>query len=133
MSKAYIAIIILLTAVIIFQIWTTGGETFVCPDGTTAKSVMECPLQQSPQVSARDAENAARQYGNAQANARGYQFTLVNRYREDADYFAQTLFTNRQTEHVEEVILKIDGRTAVVSCFENCNFLERQTNQTQDI
>lgn len=133
MNKLLISTIIILTAIVLYQTFTSN-EVFVCPDGTTTNDIMNCNLQQAVTVNQRTAETAITNYGNAQAAARGYQFTRVNVYREGPDYFAQTLFTNRITNNVAELKFKVDGRTASVECVEGCEFLApQQTNQTQDI
>lgn len=133
MVRAYAIIIVVLTLLVLYQTFSPR-EIIVCSNGEVVKDIMDCHINPNPAITIRQAETAVSNYGNAQANAKGDQFTRVNVYRDGQDYFAQTVFTNRQSGNVQDVIFKINGRTGVVECSTGCEyFLRQQTNQSEDI
>ncbi len=99
------------------------SKEYVCYDGTTADRERDCPTLPPLTVVERDAGRAADNYGQAYARAKEAVYTRVNLYREGADWFAIALFDERRTGNVEEIKLKIDGRTATVSCVQGCAYL----------
>ena len=132
MSKAYLSIITILILVIVLQIVISPSPEYVCPDGSIETDFTRCELPPMASINVQRAESAVQNYGVAQAGARGDQFTRVNVYRQEGDFFAQTLFTNRNTGSVSEVKFKIDGRTAIVTCYEGCQYLSTE-NESQTI
>lgn len=132
MSKTYLIIIAILTAIVIFQMFSTN-EVIICSDGQMVDDFFDCPIDPTPSITARQAETAVQNYGSAQAQARGDRFTRVNTYKEGADYFSQTLFTNTQTSNVAEVTFKIDGKTANVECVQGCEYLRQRQEESEDI
>jgi hypothetical protein len=131
MVRAYAIIIVVLTLLVLYQTFSPR-EIIVCSNGDIVKDIMDCQITPNPAINQRQAETAVSNYGNAQANAKGDQFTRVNVYREGPDYFAQAVFTNRQSGNVQDVMFKINGRTGVVECFEGCEYFQR-TTQSEDI
>ncbi|MFT4261144.1 MAG: hypothetical protein ACMXX9_01800 [Candidatus Woesearchaeota archaeon] len=132
MSKTYLIIIAVLTLIVIFQMFSTN-EVIVCSNGDVVETIFDCPRDPVPSINERQAETAVQNYGSAQAQARGDRFTRVNIYREDANFFSQTLFTNTQTNNVAELTFKIDGRTANVECIQGCEYLAPRQTESEDI
>lgn len=115
-------LIILSVAALLF-LAGCSKETYVCYNGHQVDKADECPVYPTITVIERKAAQAADNFARAYTLTGDLQFTRVNIYVEEGDWFSDVIFTNRQTKEVDQVKLKIDGRTSTVTCIENCAVL----------
>lgn len=114
-----------LVLVLASLLFISGCSTkYVCYDGTVEKDESKCPVIEQPKVVQKQAENAANNFASAYAQALGARENVINIYREGANWQAEVLFSVVKTGDVHRIVLEIDGRSARVSCIENCGFLE---------
>lgn len=97
---------------------------YVCYEGTVVDNERDCPILPVIRVTDREAGAAADRFGQAHAQAKGDQYSRVNIYREEGDWFTNVLFIERQTERVHEATLKVDGRTTTVTCVSGCEYMQ---------
>lgn len=110
--------------VLLVGVFIAGCSTkYVCYDNTTQKNQELCPTYPRVQVTAYDAGRAADNFGNAVAIAKTDQYTRVNVYLENGTWYSTVLFTNRETQAIHRILLKIDGQTSDVTCVTNCDYL----------
>ncbi len=115
---------ILLAILVLILLLVVGCSTkYVCYDGSVKDRERDCPTIPVPDIDVRTARDAVNNYGQAFARARGDTFTLVNIYRDGADWYSNVLFSDFRTQEVSEATLKINGRTATVTCIEGCAYL----------
>jgi hypothetical protein len=106
-------------------IFVSGCSTkYVCYDGTVQKDISRCPVIVQPKVLQRQAENAASNFASAYAQALGARQSIINTYREGANWESEVLFTVVKTGDIYRLVLEIDGQSARVSCVDNCDFLD---------
>jgi hypothetical protein len=115
---------ILLVSLVLILLLAAGCSTkYVCYDGSVKDRERDCPIIPMPDIQERTARDAVNNYGQAFARAKGDTFTMVNLYRDGVDWYSNVLFSDFRTQEVNEATLRIDGRTATVSCVEGCAYL----------
>lgn len=110
---------------IFLSIVITGcSKEYVCYDGTIQKIASKCPTIPRAEINEQEAGKAIDNYGNAIAQAKGDYYTRVNLYQQNKTWYAGVLFTNRETQKINQLTFKIDGKTAAVNCQTGCEYLE---------
>ena len=94
--------------------------TYVCYDGTQQKDAKLCPTYPHIKLSESKVAQISDNYARAYSLSTGFQYTKVSIYPQGGDWFSDVLFSDRGTENVYPVKLKIDGRTSSVTCIDGC-------------
>lgn len=125
-KKILIAILMILIIIII-----TGcsNKVYVCYDGTQMDDADNCPVYPLITVNEMKAQKTVDNYGRGYASGKSLQFTRVNTYLENGDWYADTIFSDRTTDTVHETKLKIDGRTSSITCISGCEVLGLEDNE----
>lgn len=97
---------------------------YVCYEGTLADRQQDCPTMPAPTLTQIQAERAADNFANAYSRAKQAQFSRVNTYFSEGNFFSEILFTEQQAGTVNRVKVEIGGRTGSVICIEGCDYLE---------
>lgn len=122
---ARLSVKLFLSLLVLSLIFISGcGTKYVCYDGTVEKDASKCPVLVQPKILQRQAENAAINFASAYAQALGAKQSIINTYREEANWKSEVLFTVVKTGDIHRLVLEIDGQSARVSCVDNCKFLE---------
>ncbi|MEM4638066.1 MAG: hypothetical protein QXK76_03550 [Candidatus Woesearchaeota archaeon] len=114
--KAFFIIIIVSVTVLL----SGCSKVYVCYDGTQQKIASKCPTIPRATITEQEAGRAIDNFGNAVAQAKGFTYTRVNLYQQNATWYAGVLFTNKQTQSITQTIFRIDGKTGSVSCYSGC-------------
>ena len=114
----YIALLLMLCILV-----SGCAKVYVCYDGTTQKIASRCPVLPQTELTEQEAGRIMDNYGSAMAQAKGDSYTKVNLYQQNATWFANVLFTNRQNQTVNEASFRIDGRTGNVKCLSGCGYV----------
>lgn len=126
-------------AILALVFLTACSTTYVCYDGTHQKNAEQCPTY--PHITLMESKVAqiTDNYARAYSLSTGYQYTRVSIYPEGGDWFSDVLFSDRATESVYPIKLKIDGRTSSVTCIDGCSAIgvnesiNKTTNSTNTI
>jgi len=105
-------------------------KVYVCYDGTTQDNERDCPIVPYPKITEKAAKSAVDKWGYAYASAKSDRFTQVNTFADKYDWKSDVLFTNSRTEEVNAITLKIDGKTATITCLTGCNYVGLTTPRT---
>jgi len=123
--RLFIALVLIL-GIIIFLL--SGCATrYVCYDGTEQKDIKKCPIFIMPKVSEIQAGQSMDSYGYAYAQAKGDVYTRVNLYQDNGTWYSNALFANSVSGIVRNVMFKIDGKTANITCLQGCDYLGVKT------
>lgn len=95
--------------------------TYICPDGRETFSLDRCRFTKPFVITQVDAEKAALAYVKGYVAPQGWTVSLIN-VHPDEDWKAQLVISKRDEEGYE-TNLKIDSVTGVVTCEENCQYL----------
>ena len=101
-----------------------SSTIYVCYDGTIEEMQRDCPTMPAPTLTKVQAERSVDNFATAYARARDAQFSRVNTYFDQGDFYSEILFTQRDSTNVSRVKVEIGGRTGSVNCIEGCNYLE---------
>jgi hypothetical protein len=99
-------------------------KVFVCYDGSRETIASRCPTIPRADLTEQEASKAMDNFGTANAQAKGDTYTRVNLYQQNATWYSGVLFTNKQTQAVNQATFRIDGKTGTVTCQTGCNYLE---------
>ena len=117
--KRFILIILVLIAIII-----TGCSTkYVCYDGKVQNDAKKCPKVPVPEVTDIAAGIAMDNFGYAVASAKQEAYKRVNLYSQNGSFYSSVVFGNSETKSYKQLLFKIDGKTADVSCVSGCDYL----------
>ena len=113
-------------ALLIVSLFLIAGcsKVYICYDGTQQKIASRCPTIPRATLTEQEAGRAMDSYGSAIAQAKGDSYTRVNLYQQNATWYSGVLFTNKQTQTVNQATFKVDGKTGIVTCQTGCAYLE---------
>ncbi len=115
---------VLVMGLLVLLLVIAGCSTkYVCYDGSVQDRERDCPTVPVPDIDRRTAESSVNNYAISFASAKGVSHRIVNLYREGQDWYSNVLFSDFRTEQVNEVMLRISGSTATVTCVEGCAYL----------
>ncbi len=100
---------------------------YICANGLEAIDKAECGINKIAGVKKIEAEGYARNFVNAYAQSKQGRAQLVSSYldTDKGDYFATFVFTEHdQTTY--QTVVKIDGKTGQVECFEACTYVGKK-------
>lgn len=128
MKKTIFAIIILLTLLM-----TACSTKYICYNGIETKNKKDCPAYPTITLTELKANRVSENWARAYTTNPELSYTLVTSYPTKGDWYSDILFTERETGQVNQITIKIDGRTSSVTCYEGCEHLNITTNQTQNV
>lgn len=99
-------------------------KVYVCWDGSQQKLASRCPIIPRAEITEQEAGKSMDNYGTAIAYAKGDSYTRVNLYQQNKTWYSGVLFTNKQTQAVNQLTFRIDGKTGTVTCETGCEYLE---------
>lgn len=99
-------------------------KVYVCWDGSQQKLASRCPTIPRAEITEQEAGKSMDNYGTAIAHAKGDSYTRVNLYQQNKTWYSGVLFTNKQTQAVNQLTFRIDGKTGTVTCQTGCEYLE---------
>ena len=62
-------------------------------------------------------------FGYAVASAKQEAYKRVNLYSQNGSFYSSVVFGNSETKSYKQLLFKIDGKTADVSCVSGCDYL----------